>query len=141
MTTLVRNKPLSTDFLEGFWDRGGFEEMPGKKLSTAPAVNVREDKTKYVIELGAPGFGKEDINLSCKDNVLYIHGERKDEEIEEDNRYAHREFRMNTFDRRFELPSDTDENEIDARFLNGMLMVTIPKHQNKASSLRKIEIH
>ncbi|MEJ2004876.1 MAG: Hsp20/alpha crystallin family protein [Cyclobacteriaceae bacterium] len=140
MTTLVRNKPLSTDFLEGFWDRGGFDESNQKRLASTPAVNIREDKNHYVIELGAPGFDKDDITLSTKNDMLYIYGERKVETPEEDNTYSHREFNMKTFNRRFQLPSDVEEDHINANFKNGMLMVNIPKHKSKASSLRKIEI-
>ncbi len=139
MTTLMRNKPLTTDFLEGFWDRGGIDETSKKRLNTAPAVNIREDEKKYTIELGAPGFDKEDITLSTKNDMLYIEGKRN-AELERDNEYSHREFNLRTFNRRFRLPSDIDTEHINANFRNGMLLVQIPKHRMTAETLRQIKI-
>ena len=139
MTTLMRNKPLTTDFLEGFWDRGGIDESSTKRLNSAPAVNIREDKNKYTIELGAPGFEKKDITLSTRNDMLYIEGKRKEADVE-NKAYSHQEFNMITFNRRFRLPSDIDPEHINAHFRNGLLMVQIPKHNITAGSLRQIKI-
>jgi HSP20 family protein len=100
-----------------------------------------ENKNSYIIELGAPGFEKKNISISVKNNNLYVHGERNLEEENHDDRYSHREFNINTFHRSFQLPTEIDEDHIDAKFLNGMLTITLPKNKNAASALRKIEIH
>ena len=140
MTTLVRNKPLDTNFLEGFWNRGDLEDMMSRQSKGAvPAVNVREDENMYEIELGAPGFGREDFDISVHDDHLDVKGFRKEEKSEKEQYYSHREFNTVSFERNFRLPSNVREKSITANYNNGMLYIQLPK-TNTESNLKHIKI-
>jgi HSP20 family protein len=140
MTTLVRNKPLRTDFLEGFWDRGGIDEYTqGRNPSSSPAINIRENKTAYGIELGVPGYEKEDFDVSVDEDMLIIRGVRQEKEDDKES-YSHREFEVNGFERSFKLPRIADKTQITARYINGILYVSVPKKENSPDRSKKISI-
>ena len=52
---------------------------------TQPAVNIVEEKDKYILELAVPGVNKKDIDIKLEDNELIISSniEQKEEEKEE----------------------------------------------------------
>ena len=78
---------LENDFFD--WSNKNFSETN----TTLPAVNVKEKKDAFEIEMSAPGLKKEDFNVELINDVLTISCEKKEEETkEEDGRYTRREF-------------------------------------------------
>ncbi|MBD79191.1 MAG: hypothetical protein CL840_09750 [Crocinitomicaceae bacterium] len=109
---------------------------------TVPAVNIVEVKNGYELELAAPGFKKEDINLEVNNDTLTISSERKEEKKEEDkkNKYTRREFSFAKFRRSFSLPEDVDQNNISAKYDSGILQVSIPQKKEVEQKVKQIEI-
>ncbi len=103
-----------------------------------PAVDIREEKTRYVIELDVPGVKNEDINVSMEDGVLVIEGERRSIEAEEDSKATRRERATGRFRREFTLPDQADSSAISAKNRDGVLEVVINKHEEQLP--RRIEI-
>ncbi|MBD3794194.1 MAG: Hsp20/alpha crystallin family protein [Campylobacterales bacterium] len=92
-----------------------------------PAVNTREGKHAYHIEVDLPGVKKEDIKVDIKEDRIVISGEKKiKEELNEENYYKVESF-YGTFKRSFALPESVDTENIHAESDNGVLEVTIPK--------------
>jgi HSP20 family protein len=74
-----------------------------------------------------PGVNPEDVRLSLENNILTIRGEKK-QESEESNERVHRfERTYGMFERTFALPNTVDAEKIEARYENGVLLVSIPK--------------
>lgn len=95
---------------------------------TQPAVNIKEDADGYLLDLAAPGYGKEDIEVKIDDNVLTISSEKKDDTIEkEGEKFTRREFKYAGFKRTFTLPDTVDATKIAANYENGILNLSIPK--------------
>lgn len=109
------------DFFKRFLDGG---EMP--------AVNVKENKKEYKVELSAPGFEKEDFNIQIDKNVLTISAtdQESKEERDEDERLLRQEFKSSSFSRSFTLPEDIDTENITAKQKHGILKITLPKREN-----------
>lgn len=105
-----------------------------------PAVNVAEDDTQFSLELPAPGFTKDEIDLSVNEDVLTISGEKKSETKEETKKYSRREFTKQSFQRNFTLPENVDQEKIGATFENGVLLVNLPKKEVVSSAARKIAL-
>lgn len=101
-----------------------------KEGNLMPALNVKENTQYFDIELSAPGFTKDDINIHIEDHVLLISGESKKtkEEQKEDENYIRKEFNFSSFKRSLQLPetADTDKKVI-ARYQDGILRLQIPK--------------
>ena len=105
-----------------------------------PAVNTREGKEAYHVDVDLPGVKKEDIEINVENNVLTVSGKReaKSEVKEED--YYRIESRYGKFQRSFTLPDKVDTENIRAACEDGVLEVIIPKLQIEKSSAKKIEI-
>ena len=93
-----------------------------------PAVDVDETDEAYVVTAENPGIDKGDVNVECHDGMLTIHGEKRSEEKEK-RRWTERYY--GSFSRSFRLPSDADENAIEARFKDGVLTVTVGRSRER----------
>ena len=122
------------DYIDDFFNRnyrrrvGSYDRMEDSDM-TLPAVNVSESEDAFVLEMAAPGFEKNDFNIEVENGVLTISA-RKAEEKENgkqpSNRYTRREFRYHSFQRAFTLPENVVEDDIEATYVNGILLLTLP---------------
>lgn len=108
--------------------------------TSIPAVNIREKKDSFEVEMAAPGMQKNDFNIELDGNVLSISAEKHDkkEEKASDERYAFREFSYQSFQRSFNLPKDVaDIDKIKAHYENGLLQLSIPKKEVSRQKLSR----
>lgn len=107
------------DMFNNFWSN-----VPS---ATMPAMDVySEDDKQLVAEVNAPGFSKDDIDVSVHNGVLEIKGEKHEKEEDKKKRnYMMRESSA-SFYRRIALPKHADGDNVKASFDNGMLRVTVP---------------
>jgi len=94
-----------------------------------PAMDVYAEEDKQLVaEVQAPGFDKEDVEVSVHNGVLEIKGEKH--EKEEDKKGKKRSYMVReshaSFYRRIALPEYADVGKVDAHFDNGVLKVTVP---------------
>jgi HSP20 family protein len=92
-----------------------------------PAVNVRENKNAFKLDVAAPGFKKEDFKLEMHNGYLTISGESKEEKEDKDEKYTRQEYRYNSFSRSFSVPENVNSDGISAEYADGVLKVTLPK--------------
>jgi len=118
--------------LSDFFDDDRFYNSPWMRGENLPAANVKENENGYEIELAAPGFKKNDIHVEVENGVLTISGEQKEETDKNDNNYKRRVFSRRSFSRSFYLPDNTGEEDIDARYEDGVLKLSIKKKQTEA---------
>jgi len=105
-------------------------------LNTPPA-NIIETNKDYKVDISVPGMKRDDFHVDVEDGVLTITSEKEEEKKEEDKNYRRREFSYNSFCRTFPLPDNVDENNINAKYDNGVLEVTIPKKEVTMSKPKK----
>jgi HSP20 family protein len=105
-----------------------------------PAVNTREGKHAYHIELDLPGIEKKDISVDVKDNSVVISGERKTNDKVKKEDYYKIESQYGYFERSFSLPKNVDVENIHAESKDGVLEVVIPKLESVEDKPKKIEI-
>ena len=106
----------------------------------SPAVDVKETDNSFVLTADIPGLTKKDIKVNVANEKLSISGERSYETDQENDNYHYRERRFGTFDRSFNLPETVDEENISASFKNGILNVSLPKHENILPKEREIKV-
>lgn len=130
---IVRFEPWSlADLVQRDFDRLAGRRLDRDTVETpvsdwAPAVDIVEEKDRFVLRADVPGVAREDIQVAMEDGVLTISGERKTENREEAEGVKRFERVTGTFYRRFTLPETADAESIAARSANGVLEVTIPK--------------
>ena len=139
MPIMRSNNWIPTVFNDLFYN----DYMP-KTNCTAPAINVKESDSGYIVELAAPGMKKEDFNVHINDEGnLVIKLESKQEHKEEDKntRYLRREFSYSKYEQTLILPDDVKKDAISARVENGVLTVELPKVvEEKVKLSRQIDI-
>lgn len=94
---------------------------------TVPTANFAETPTEYRIELAAPGLERKDFNIEVENNTLTISAEKEEEKKDSEEGYSRKEYSFNSFTRTFTLPEDVKEGDIEAKYENGILKVTLPK--------------
>jgi len=93
----------------------------------APAIDVQETDTEYLMKADLPEVKKEDVKVDVKDGILTVEGERKQEKDEKSKKFHRIERSYGKFVRRLALPTDADDQKIAAEFKEGVLNVHIPK--------------
>jgi HSP20 family protein len=81
--------------------------------------------------VAVPGMNKEDFKLDLNDNLLTISGERKFTKEQKENNFHSIETQYGTFSRSFSLPENVDSSKINAKYVNGILEITVPKDEKK----------
>jgi HSP20 family protein len=93
----------------------------------APAVDIKEEESRYVLQADVPGVKPEEIDITMEHGVLTIKGERDTEAKTEKEGYKRVERTHGTFYRRFTLPDTVDAEGISASSKDGVLELVIPK--------------
>lgn len=125
------------NFLSEFFDAEKFFSDRFNSNEWIPAVNVCDNEKDYAIEIAAPGMQKEDFKISVENGVLNISAEREENTEELDKNYTRREFIYNSFSRSFALPENASEDNIRAKYENGLLKLSLQKKVLAADPAKK----
>ncbi|MGZ3873330.1 MAG: Hsp20/alpha crystallin family protein [Mucilaginibacter sp.] len=142
MATLVKTNghPSLKSMMEDFWNTDRFFGTPFLNTELLPAVNIREHKHSYELEVAAPGFNKEDFKITASNGQLNISAENSTEKKEEKSNYTRREFSCNAFTRSFSLPENASEDGISAKYNNGVLVLELKKTGKSLPQPKQIKI-
>ena len=91
-----------------------------------PHVDIIESADNYLFSFEIPGAMKEDVKIWLEDDILTVSGEKKEELAEGETRLLS-ERSFGKFEMSFRLPGGIDGSKIKAEFVNGLLMVTVPR--------------
>ena len=119
-------------------------KLYGKHVNNIMKTDVKEKDGSYEVAIDLPGFKKDDVKAELKDGYLTISavkGLDKDEKNQE-GRYIRRERYVGNMSRSFYVGEDITENDIHAKFEDGILMLDIPKkeEQKKVDQKRYVTI-
>ena len=103
-----------------------------------PAVDIREEHDRFVLDADIPGVDPQDIEVQMDRGMLTIKGERRSEAVGATERYARVERVHGSFHRRFALPDSADPERITAAGSHGVLRIVIPKKAE--STPRRIQV-
>ena len=117
--------------------KGSTEEVSNRRWM--PAVDIREDEERLILEAELPGMSKDDVQLSLENNVLTLSGERHFEKEVDKTNYHRIERAYGPFSRSFTLPRNVRTEAVAASFSNGLLTVVLPKVDE--AKPRRVEIH
>ena len=91
-------------------------------------TDVQEDKEGYEVLIDLPGFKKEDVQITLKDGYMTVSANRVSE-VEEGKKFLRRERYIGNVSRSFYVGEVLTEEDIKAKFENGVLKITLPKKE------------
>ena len=142
MSTLVRWEPFrELGTLQSEMSRlmNGMLEGNGRQSQNwVPALDVWETPTEVVYAFDLPGIREEQITLEVKDETLTVSADREKTEETSEKGFYRFERRYGTFARAVGLPQGVDQDNISARYENGVLEVRVPKPEEQKP--KKIEL-
>lgn len=145
MTLVKVNHPIARNMEN--WVNEFFHDMPNTFAKTwgsdnlnYPPVNIVETNTGYQLELAAPGLQKTDFQLKVDGNLLTIQLEKGKQIEGEQPKYVRREFQVRSFIRSFTLTNKIDTAQIQAKYEDGILHVSLPKKEEAIPATRQIAI-
>jgi len=92
-----------------------------------PAINVSEDAHSIFVRAELPGIKTDDIEIKVENDTLTIAGECRQAAEDDSAGYHRREREWGSFRRAFSLPLRIDADKVQARYVDGILTVTLPK--------------
>lgn len=100
-----------------------------RKMST----DVKEVENGYEIDMELPGFKKEEVTAELKDGYLTISAEHKSEENEEKKhgKYIRQERYYGKYQRSFFVGDHIEQEDVSAKFEDGILKLNVPKKEAK----------
>jgi len=103
-----------------------------------PNVEISETDKEIKVTADIPGLEEKDIEVFLDDGVLTLSGEKRSETEDKDKQFSERFY--GRFERRIPLGAEIVEDQVDARFKNGVLTIHLPKSERAQSQAKRIEI-
>ncbi|GLJ51028.1 hypothetical protein SUGI_1086520 [Cryptomeria japonica] len=104
-------------------------------------VDWLETDQAHIFKANLPGLKKEDVKVQVEDKcVMYISGECKKDEVNNNDKWHRLERPHGPFSRRFRLPGNAMLDQVKANMTNGVLTVTIPKAAESKPKVMPINI-
>jgi HSP20 family protein len=128
-------------FEDAFGSMGLAEPLLEKQEMTwKPAVEMYEENGFYKIKAELPGVDKDKIDVEVGEDSVIIKAETSKQTEEHNERYYKNELRYGKFMRQLPLPTEGKVGEAKAEFKDGILMVSIPKTEEKERKITKLTI-
>ena len=112
--------------------------VPATTQPVFPAVNVWQGEEAVAITAELPGVEPSNIDITVKDNILTLSGERNAPEVPDGARWHRNERSFGKFSRTIRLPFRTSDDRVEARFQNGVLRILVGRPEEDKP--KKIEI-
>lgn len=142
MLPTIFGENLFDDFMDDAFERnffGGRNPLYGKHSKNLMKTDVKATETGYELDIDLPGFKKDEISAHLEDGYLTVSAAKGVDKDEKDNegRYIRRERYSGSMTRSFYVGNAVTEEDIKAKYEDGILSLSIPKKDPKAVEAKK----
>ena len=110
-----------------------FGDFVPSNFTNSPKVNVKETDKAYEIEIANPGFSKDETKITVKDGIIYVSMTSESKDEENDNKKYHvKQWSKSSYQESWNLPENVIEDQISAKNVDGVLIITLPKREEDA---------
>ena len=115
------------------------KKLYGKNAARVMKTDLKEHEDGYEISVDLPGFKKDQIQLQLSNGYLTVSAAKGVEEEDKDKkgRLVHQERFSGSMSRSYYVGENLEEDDIKARFENGVLTLDFPKVEQKKLPDRK----
>ena len=124
-------------FERDFW--GKKNPLYGKNANRVMKTDIREHDTGYELDVDLPGFKKDEINVELGNGYLTVSAAKGLDKDEQDKKgkYIRRERYAGAMQRSFYVGDEVTQEDIKAKFEDGILRLSIPKKDAQAVETKK----
>lgn len=110
-----------------------FAKVGRTEVPKVMKTDIREDEKGFELDIELPGCRREDVSAELKDGYLTIAGKTSSSSDEKDDagRFIRRERYQGSCSRSFFVGDELEQEDIKAKFENGILKVFVPKKEPK----------
>lgn len=105
-----------------------------------PAIDVTENDKEVRVRAELPGVDEKDIDISLDGDMLTVRGEKREERVEDGERRRVVERSYGAFERTIQLPFTPQDQDIVAKFKDGVLTVKLRKPPELSRPTKRIPI-
>ena len=105
-----------------------------------PQIDVTEGETAYTVTAELAGLSSEDFEVEVEDGVLTLKGEKQSQYEDDENGVRRQESRSGRFLRRIRFNTAILEDEVAARYRDGVLTITVPREQESRPEIRAVPV-
>jgi HSP20 family protein len=139
MANMTRFDPFGDTFDDVFRRLLRPARWEGEAAPAEVKLDVHENDKAYTVKAEIPGMKREDINVEIEGNMVSISAETKREkDVKEGDKLVRRERYVGTMARSFGLPMEVEREGATAKYVDGVLVLELPKRTGGAS--RKLTI-
>ncbi len=132
---------LFDDFMDFPFEREFFRGTPFRRTSSQSLMktDVKELDGSYELDIDLPGYKKEDVSAKLENGYLTISAStnKNNDEKDKDGRYIRRERYTGQCSRSFYVGNQVTQDQIKAKFENGILKLSIPKVEKQQVEQKK----
>lgn len=129
----IFGEKLFDEFMDGFAFPSMNRTPYGRNTQNVMSTDVKETDQGYELDIDLPGFKKEDVKAQLKDGYLNISATTNvnNDEKDDNGKYIRKERFSGSVSRSFYVGENITEQDIHAKFEDGILKLTIPKQEAK----------
>lgn len=130
------------DVMNDVWEPSVAPALTGSLYSFVPQIDLEEDERQMKVYAELPGMTESDVEIILEPGQLIVRGEKREEEHRTIRRGRGRfeERRYGSFERRIPIPTEIQEEKVEAKFDRGILTVVLPKSEQVRSQTKRIAI-
>lgn len=128
----IYNNGLFDEFFDGFFAEPT-RKAPEKSRYDLMRTDIKELEDAFELDIDMPGCSKEDVKAQVVDGYLVVSASTnsENEEKDEQGKFIRRERYSGSMSRRYYVGDQIKQDDIKARFEDGILKLTIPKEEPK----------
>jgi HSP20 family protein len=136
MLPTITKRNFRPFYMGSIFDDDFFPVM-SNNVSSMPAVNIKEDDKRFMLDLAVPGIDKKDLKIDINEDLLTISSETKNDSEENKDGYKRKEFSYTSFCRSFQIPENVNREKIEASYKDGILSVSLPKFEEEKNKISR----
>ena len=105
-----------------------------------PAIELQDHTEYFLLRVALPGIDAKDVDVQVTKDAVAISGETKAQHQEQQNNYTRSEFHYGKFQRIVSLPTNILNEQVEAKFDQGVLTLTLPKQEAQRRTVVKINL-
>ena len=140
---MLRPSIFGENLFNDDWMDFGFPEVDkalyGKHANNVMKTDVKETDTGYEVDIDLPGFKKDEINAQLDNGYLTISAAKGLDKDEKDKKgkYIRKERYAGAMSRSFYVGEGVTQEDIKAKYEDGILRLSVPKKEAKAVENKK----